>query len=92
MPSERAFSSGGTTSTAKRNCLTPKAFEALQLLKSTYRNGHLAADKEAQKHSLSLIDFSETDDDELAGPKWKGKVTRRIIWICLITSAKCGKS
>ena len=33
----------------------------------------VAADKEAQKHSLSLIDFSETDDDEPAGPKWKGK-------------------
>ena len=68
-PSERAFSSGGTTSTAKRNRLTPEAFEALQLLKSAYHNGHLATDKEAQKHSLSLIDFSETDDDEPAGPK-----------------------
>ena len=65
--------SGGTTGTAKCNCLTPKAFEALQLLKSAYCNGHLATDKEAQKHSLSLIDFSKTDDDELAGPKWKGK-------------------
>ena len=73
MHSERAFSSGGTTGTAKRNRLTPEAFEALQLLKSAYHNRHLAADKEAQKHSLSLIDFSETDDDEPAGPKWKGK-------------------
>ena len=55
-PSERAFSSGGITGTAKRNCLTPEAFEALQLLKSAYRNGHLAADKDAHKHSLSDMD------------------------------------
>jgi len=72
-PSERAFSSGGTTGTAKRNRLTPEAFEALQLLKSAYRNGHLAADKEAHEHSLSLINFTESDDNEPAGPKWKGK-------------------
>jgi len=72
-PSERAFSSGGTTGTAKRNRLTPEAFEALQLLKSAYRNGHLAADKEADKHSLFLIDFTESHEDVPAGPKWKGK-------------------
>ncbi|KDR79674.1 hypothetical protein GALMADRAFT_40714, partial [Galerina marginata CBS 339.88] len=36
-PSERAFSSGGTTGTAKRNKLSVEAFEALQLLKSAYR-------------------------------------------------------
>src|ERR1700678_281659 len=72
-PSERASSSGGTTGTAKRNRLTPEAFKALQLLKSTYRKGHLAADKEAHKHSLSLIGLTESDNDVLAGPKWKGK-------------------
>ena len=59
-PLERAFLSGGT---AKHNCLTPEAFEELQLLRNAYHNGHLAAD----------IDFSKTDDDEPAGPKWKGK-------------------
>jgi hypothetical protein len=74
-PSERAFSSGGITGTAKRNRLTTEAFEALQLLKSAYRNGHLAADKEAHKRSLSFLDFTESDDDvpQAAGPKWKGK-------------------
>ena len=46
----------GTNGTAKRNCLTPEAFEALQLLKSAYRNGHLAADKDTHKHSLSDMD------------------------------------
>jgi hypothetical protein len=40
-PSEHAFSGGGNTGTAHRNCLTPDAFEALQLLKSAYRNGHI---------------------------------------------------
>jgi hypothetical protein len=42
-PSERAFSSGGTTGTAKRNRLSVEAFEALQLLKSAYRNAHIGA-------------------------------------------------
>ena len=72
-PSERAFSSGGTTGTVKRNRLKPEAFEALQLLKSAYRNGHLAADKEAHKHSLSVLDLIESDDDVPADPRWKGK-------------------
>ena len=59
-PSECAFSSGGTTGTAKRNRLKPDAFEALQLLKSAYRNRHLAADKEACKHVFSFV---ESDDE-----------------------------
>ncbi|KIK32072.1 hypothetical protein CY34DRAFT_55025, partial [Suillus luteus UH-Slu-Lm8-n1] len=37
VASERAFSSGGITGTARRNCLLPTTFEALQLLKSGYR-------------------------------------------------------
>lgn len=62
-PSERAFSSGGTTGTAKRNRLLPTTFEALQLLKSAYRNGHLAAEKEAHAHALTTfmdIELSES--------------------------------
>jgi hAT family C-terminal dimerisation region len=59
-PSERAFSSGGTTGTAKRNRLKPEVFEALQLLKSAYRNGHLSADNDANDHLHSSI---ESDDD-----------------------------
>ncbi|KAF5370432.1 hypothetical protein D9615_009740 [Tricholomella constricta] len=49
-PSERAFSSGGLTGVALRNRLTVEAFEALQLLKSAYRNGHIDAGSEAEKH------------------------------------------
>jgi len=72
-PSERAFSSGGTTGTAKRNRLTPEAFEALQLLKSGYRKGHLAANKEAHKHAKSLFDLLDTEGSIVEDPKWKGK-------------------
>ena len=72
-PSERAFSSGGTTGTAKCNRLTPEAFEGLQLLKSAYRNGHFSADNEAHKHSLYLSGTELADDDVPAGLKWKGK-------------------
>lgn len=56
-PSERAFSSGGTTGTAKRNRLSTTTFEALQLMKSAYRNGHLAAEKEAHMHILTFMDM-----------------------------------
>jgi hypothetical protein len=46
VSSERAFSSGGITATPRRNCLSPKAFGQLQLLKSAYRNGHISASLE----------------------------------------------
>ena len=72
-PSERAFSSGGTTGSAKRNRLTPKAFEALQLLKSAYCNGHLAANKEAQEHVESIFELLDDDNEPRLSPKWKGK-------------------
>ncbi|KIL54454.1 hypothetical protein M378DRAFT_92506 [Amanita muscaria Koide BX008] len=62
-PSERAFSSGGTTGTAKRNRLNVEAFEALQLLKSAYRNGHVGADSEAERHAISLSDIFTTNSD-----------------------------
>ena len=57
VPSERAFSSGGITGTARRNRLTPQTFEALQILKGSYRNGHLSAAIQAE---LSVI------------PQWDG--------------------
>jgi hypothetical protein len=52
-PSEQAFSSGGITGTRNRNGLA--SFEALQLLKSAYRNGHImAADEAAKRVDLSF--------------------------------------
>jgi hypothetical protein len=60
-PSERAFSSGGITGTSNRNGLSVSSFEALQLLKSAYRNGHAAAADEAAKHLVNIFDASDTD-------------------------------
>jgi hypothetical protein len=54
-PSERAFSSGGITGTARRNRLSTDVFEALQILKSAYRNQHVAAVHQAAQHVDALI-------------------------------------
>ena len=55
-PSERAFSSQGTTGTAKCNShnVELEVLKSLQLLKSAYQNGHVGAQIEAQKHTISL--------------------------------------
>ena len=67
-PSERAFSSGGITDTARRNRLSPNLFEALQVLKSAYRNRHITALHQAAQHVDALIALqeeleTETDDE-----------------------------
>jgi hypothetical protein len=49
-PSERAFSSASLTDSKQRNRLAPEMFEALQNLKSVYRNGHMSAKDEALTH------------------------------------------
>lgn len=54
-PSERAFSGGGITGTPARNRLSVASFEALQLLKIAYRNGHIAAADNADKHLGSFL-------------------------------------
>jgi hAT family C-terminal dimerisation region len=72
-PSERAFSSGGTTGTVKRNRLNVNVFESLQLLKSAYRNGHVGAQLEAEKHTISLSDIFGTNGDVTLSSSWKGK-------------------
>jgi hypothetical protein len=59
-PSERAFSGGGITGTANRNRLSVATFEALQILKSAYRNGHITAADDAAKHLDIFSDSSET--------------------------------
>ena len=46
-PSERAFSNAALTDDKQRNWLAPVMFEALQNLKSAYRNEHLSATTEA---------------------------------------------
>lgn len=59
--SERAFSNGSLTATQHRNRLAPDMFEALQLLKSAYRNGYIGAAEEATKRIIAMLDDS---DDE----------------------------
>ena len=64
-PSERAFSSGGLTGTNLRNRIVMEIFEALQILKSAYRNGHITAAEQAGHHLDALIaslDAVESDD------------------------------
>jgi hypothetical protein len=66
VPSEWAFSSGGLTATARHNRLSGEIFEALQILKSGYRNGHIRASEQAEAHfALYLKELAnlELDDD-----------------------------
>lgn len=66
-PLERTFSSAGVTDAVHWGSLSTKTFEAHQILKSAYCNGHIAAVDEAGKHIDALIvaldDISEEDDD-----------------------------
>jgi hypothetical protein len=59
-PSERAFSSGGITGTARRSCLTVEMFEALQILKSAYRSDHITAAGDAQMRVATDTEDWET--------------------------------
>jgi hypothetical protein len=57
VASERAFSSGRLTGTYLRNQLKTDTFEALQIVKSAYRNGILDADDEAAGHVAAEWNF-----------------------------------
>ena len=64
VPSKRAFSSGGLTGTRLRGRLSPDIFEALQVLKSGYRNGHIGAAEQHYKEIMEVLNVLE-DEDEL---------------------------
>ena len=54
-PSERAFSNASLTDSKQRNRLAPDMFEALQILKSSYRHGHMTALAEAElDHAIAM--------------------------------------
>ncbi|OAX39014.1 hypothetical protein K503DRAFT_856299 [Rhizopogon vinicolor AM-OR11-026] len=59
VPSEQAFSSGGITSTIRRNSLVPSTFSALQLLKAAYKNGHVSTISEAARQADLLANLSQ---------------------------------
>lgn len=65
-PSERAFSSASLTDTKQRSRLTPQIFEALQILKSAYRNGHISATVQAEMYFQRVMNAEEVEegDDE----------------------------
>ena len=67
VASEHAFSSGRLTGTYLRNRLKPNTFEALQIVKSAFRNGILNATDEAACHfgmgwEDGLVDMEESSD------------------------------
>ena len=55
VPSERAFSSGGLTTTTCRNRLSGEIFETLQILQSRYQNGHICASEQAEAHFSTFV-------------------------------------
>jgi hypothetical protein len=57
VPSERAFSAAGLDDTLQRNRLNADILEALQILKSAYRNGLLSAKDEADAFIELLEDM-----------------------------------
>jgi len=63
-PSERAFSSGSLTDTKQRNRISPALFEAIQILKSAYHNGHISAGDVAEGRFLTMGDSFETFHNE----------------------------
>lgn len=63
VPSKCAFSSGGLTGTRLRARLSPQVFEALQILKSAYRNGHIVAAKQAEAYYSAMMEVLEVLDD-----------------------------
>jgi len=66
-PSERAFSSGGITRSSRRSSLTTEMFQALQILKSAYRNGHISAATQASQHLDALLVSLDAATDEDGG-------------------------
>ena len=66
-PSERAFSNASLTDSKQRNRLAPDMFEALQILKSGYRHGHMTAPVETELHDTmaSVLGDQDADTDDI---------------------------
>jgi hypothetical protein len=61
-PSERVFSNASLTDSEQCNQLAPDTFEALQILKSTYHNGHMSAPAEAQNYYDKVMNVLGGED------------------------------
>lgn len=77
VSSERAFSSAGLTITRNRNRLNDEIVEALQVLKTVYRNmdGIMGEGGSTLEDELGALDISDYDSDvemedvsQVAGP------------------------
>ncbi len=68
MPSECAFSNTSLTDSKHHNWLAPDTFEALQILKSVYRNGHMSAPAEAENYYDSIMSVLGGEDQSVDGP------------------------
>lgn len=66
LASERAFSSGGRTSTKLQNRLLPENFEAVHILKEGYHTGMIDAVQQAALHT-DLLCPELTDIEEKNG-------------------------
>jgi hypothetical protein len=66
VPSERAFSTAGLDKTLLRNRMRAELFEALQILKSAYKDGLISASEESEKFAQQLRDM----DAEWAAEEW----------------------
>jgi hypothetical protein len=65
-PSEHAFLNAALTNSKQHNQLAPDTFDALQILKSTYRNRHLSAPAEAEKHYETVMSAFGGEDHNTA--------------------------
>ena len=68
MPSECAFSNTSLTDSKHHNWLAPDTFEALQILKSVYHNGHMSAPAEAENYYDSIMSVLGGEDQSVDGP------------------------
>jgi hypothetical protein len=61
VPLKRSFSSGGLTDTKSRNSLSLEIFEALQILKSCYKDGLINVDEEVAAHEQKPFVLIDSD-------------------------------
>jgi hypothetical protein len=66
-PSECAFSNASLTDSKQRNQLVPEMFKVLQILKSGYCHGHMAALVEAEWDHMteSVLEGQVADTDDI---------------------------
>ncbi|KAJ7698209.1 hypothetical protein B0H16DRAFT_1349692, partial [Mycena metata] len=63
--SERVCSNTSLTATQRRNRVSPRMFEALQIVKSAYCNNHIGAAEDPTKCMISDLDELEWDDQHV---------------------------